>query len=258
MSRRQPPQRTAPKPAAPVLPSDEKMEEIKSSGLIHVSPLKLRVMQLVVTTEQEYQQADQILQEIRLSRDAMLMETDINGIIDPISTSIQKLYKLRQLLLKPFEEFIEGVELKMREFKAEERRQLREAEQARLRTEQEQRKLAREKEQAALKAKSKPLASRLMHESVQANARAEEALAQPKAEPVKAETSSARFQKKWRLTDISLLVAAVMNGTAPVEMLTVDEKSINAYFRETKPEIGDWIDGLEVYEDVLIAEKARR
>jgi hypothetical protein len=69
---------------------------------------------------------------------------------------------------------------------------------------------------------------------------------------IQAASSSSRTIKKWRVTDLELVLESVRLGLAPIEILMVNVMEVARLFK-ADPAAIDEIPGMETYDDIQIA-----
>lgn len=246
------------KPAAPKpIISEDSLVTYRQQGLSLLSPLKAQVTVLEITTEAQYEEADAMLNRIMTA--ATAWESRINPIIRPIRAGLDLLYGLRKDILDPLTELEEKVKKAMKAYKRLEAIRI---EQKRLADQAEIDKLRLEAEQKAAKemqAKTKQMRDRISAGRAQLEQALATKLTEAPAAPIKAINSSTRTTRKWRLTDFAAFVAYIMAQEPQrqgelLTLLNLDQAQMNAYYRleKDKIDIGEWMPGIEVYEDIDI------
>lgn len=223
----------------------------RKQGLSIIAPFKLKVTAMVIKTAEEYELGDEVLAQIRQAKKDW--EGRLNPIIEPIKAGLDSLYSLRRDVLKPLEDLEGQVKERMRAFKLLEARQLREAEQKRNAELAKLQEEAIKKEQAALKQKTAPLREKLLQAQAEAQQKAAALEYKPLPEAVRAQHSTPRNLKKWVITDKKLFLQYVIQNPALLDLVVVDSVQMNAYFKLEKPEVGTWMQGVIVEEDIQIA-----
>lgn len=230
----------------------------RQQGLALIGPLKQSVSSLVVKDNEDYEHASSLLSRIKGAK-AHWTER-INPIIEPIRAGLDLLYGLRKDIVDPLEDMEAQVKTAMKTFKVEEAKQLRAAEEAKAKQEAELRRLADEKEAKELQARTKPMRDKLAQQRAELEQRLATSKAAEAPAPIKVSGSSTRTVKKWRLSPNSpvafteLLNYILTNKLEDITALvTIDPAQMDAYFKICKPDVGEWLPGIEVYEDISIA-----
>lgn len=255
-------------PTKPTIDPDKTRKE----ALEVLSPLQVTINSMKVTTELEYMQADALLGQVQSKKKGWLDK--LNPIIKPMYDALQLIYALRTDVTNPYEQLEAKIKGEMQAYKHRELEKAREeqrkidAEKARLEEE------ARKAQEAIDKAKTAPMKARL--EDIKADLERKRLVAQSTfvAPPVKAAGSTARPVLKWRVVDIVALMKWITgdydNDQSDLahddlqSLVTVDPVQMNAKFsldqKQNKPVplgIGNWMPGIEVYEDISITGRAR-
>lgn len=221
----------------------------KQEGLKLVMPLTEAVQALTVADASGYQEADALLARVRTARKTWADKME--PIIRPIRQGLDNLYALNREVDKPLAQLEEMVKDEMKRFKLEEARQLRAADEER---EKEQARIQAEidaKAKAELSAKTKPMKERLAAARQALETKLEDTLLTPVQQPVRADSSSTRPVKKWRIKDLEAFVAGVVEGTVPLVYIHVNEVGMNRLFKDF-PDSVKAMPGVEVYDDVQI------
>lgn len=238
--------------------TEETLVKQRQQGLTILSPLKLAAKSLIVRTPEQYAEADSLL--IRIKGAKKSWTERINPIIEPIRAGLDLLYGLRSDIVTPLEELEKQVKDSMKTFKVEEAKQLRMAEEVRAKELEDLRRAAIEKEAREAVARTKQLRERLAAQRavLEQSLATKEQEAPP--EPIKAAGSGTRTTKKWRLNPDNphaffdlleyLLLDSHEDLTALVE---INSTQMDAFFRLEKPNVGEWLPGIEVFEDITIA-----
>lgn len=234
----------------------------RKEGLMLVAKMRPLVNSLVVKTAEDYLEADELLAKIRGGRSTW--KARMAKILTPLKESqdaAKKAYKSAEILYdeidSPMLQIESSIKQLMANYKVEERRILQAAEEESRRQQAEIERQLREKEAAEAKAKTPAMTSKIM----EAKARLQQALSDKKSEgtpkAVKASASTARTTKKYRITDMEAFIKYIGSGVDPdlVSLLEINKGQMEAYFRLQKPEVGNWMPGTEVYEEINIAGK---
>lgn len=239
-----------------IVPQSKLVQE-RQQGLALISPLKHSVFAIIVESAEEYAIADALLARIRQAESSWLSR--INPIIEPIRSSLDLLYGLRKDIVDPIHELEGVIKDKMRAFKVKEAQLLKEANDKRQKELAELQRQADEKAKREANAKTNAMRSKL----AEARGELEQKLANAKAQvaptPIKVSGSSSRKVKKWKVTDFTgfiLYVASIEKQEEAEEMMSllcIDEVQMNAFFKLTKPDAGEWLPGITVTEEITIA-----
>jgi len=202
---------------------------------------------LTVTTPAEYQEADGLLGMVQEARRSWAAKFE--PVIRPIRQGLDALYALVRepdQVLAGYEAAIKG---KQKKYKLEEARQAREladqqaAEQARIQAELDR--VAQKAETATGSTKTRLQARREALEAESEQVAAEEVI------PVRAAHSTTRTVKKWRVTDIKIVVAGVKAKVIPPEVLTIDTRAVEEVFKSDSETVASW-PGFELFDDITI------
>lgn len=210
---------------------------------------------LIVQTEPEYHAADEILHKIKVAQKRL--DQPFEDVIRPVRQGLDGVYAIRREVENPLLDLEKTVKEKMRGFKLAEAERIRKEEAARSR-------LLRI-EQARVAEEQRAEQNRRIAEAAKANdfQKAQEILAEeepevaiifatPAPRPVQAASSSSRTIKRWRVTDLELVLEAVRLEIAPVDILQINATKVAEMFK-VDPENVDSIPGLECYDDVVIS-----
>lgn len=228
----------------------------RTEGLTILSPLQKRMSALQVKTETDYLLADQALGEVDGAIKAWLSKVDPP--ISHIRQGLDLLYELKNSVWNPLKDLKADIVKKMKGFKEEERRLLREAEEGRQREAErlrlEAQALLAKEEMAKTKARQNQLIEQIA-EVEQQIAEVEQA---PAEAPVKGAKSSTRYPLKCRVTDLGLLMAHILESPEDLTSLVeVNISQLDALRRLQQAPIGNWLPGVEVFEDIQIAGRGR-
>lgn len=232
--------------------SEATLVEARQQGLSLISPLKQSVNSIDIATAEDYAHADEVLTHIRQAKSHWISR--INPIIEPIRSGLDLLYGLRKDIVDPMEAMEATVKEAMKGYKLKEVKKLREAEEARQKELQELERQAAEKEEREDKARTKAMRDKLSA----ARAELEQHIAIKRQvqtpAPVKAAGSSAYGVKKYRVRDMQAFVAHVLaNWEELGSLISLDGVQMNAYFKLEPHDIGEWLPGVDVFEDINIA-----
>ena len=210
---------------------------------------------LAVETESQYHSADDILHKIKVAQKRL--DQPFEDVIRPVRQGLDGVYAIRREVENPLLDLEKTVKEKMRAFKLAEAERIRkeEAERARL-LRIEQSRVAEEQlaEQArriveAAKANDFQKALEILEEE-----KPEVAVifAAPVQAPVRAASSSSRTIKRWRVTDLDLVIEATRLDMAPTNILQINATKVQEMFKLNPASI-DEIPGMETYDDIQIA-----
>lgn len=240
----------APKTATPA-----QLVKVKVEGTKLVSPLKEAVDELVITSPEEYQGADELLASIRRARRAW--EDKIEPILKPLREAKSAADALNREIDRPMEALEGQVKAKMTEFKRHEAAEL-VAEQRRI--DDAQAKIQAQLEETAareLTARTKQMKDRLAQKREQLEERAEE-VEQERPVETKASHSIVRHVPKWRLTEnkqtpaLLIILKAILTGQIPPEVVMLDNSYINKVHLTQRDTMTQW-PGFQLYEETVIA-----
>lgn len=205
------------------------------------APLIEQAHQLQITDEDSYQIADSIRASLKA---ASKKWTDrLQLIIRPAYDTLQGLYNLRKEIVDPMDASADVVTNKMKEFKRLEAVRTRQEADAKTAKEAELRK--------KLEAATSIPVQRMMEKRI------EEVQNVIITAPVVAASSSTRTVKKWKVDNMQKLVRAVADSQVPIDILTLNSKVFEDYFRgddKDKTAISSW-PGILVYDDIQIVSK---
>lgn len=230
----------------------------RTEGLSVLSPLQKRMSSLTVKTEADYMVADQALGEVVAAEKAWLAKVDPP--IAHIRAGLDLLYELKNSVWNPLKSIKADIVAKMKGYKEEERRLLREAEVARQaeadRLRLEAQALANKEEAAKTKARK----NQLIEQRAAVEQQAADIEQAPAEAPVKGARSSARYPLKCKVYDLGLLLAHILESNTDLSSLVeVNMGELEALRRLQNPPvpIGKWLPGVEVVEEVNIASRGR-
>lgn len=229
--------------------------KVKVEGTKLVSPLKEAVDELVITSPEEYQGADELLASIRRARRAW--EDKIEPILKPLREAKSAADALNREIDRPMGELEAKVKDKMADFKEHEAPELA-AEQRRIDDAQANIQAQLEETSAKeLAAKTKQMRDRLAQKREQLEERAEE-VEQERPVETKASHSTVRHVPKWRLIEnkqtpaILIILKAILAGQIPPEVIMLDNSYINKVHLIQRDMMKAW-PGFELYEETIIA-----
>lgn len=240
-----------------VVPNAE-LVRARKDGTAMLVPLGSDVADIQVTDEHSYVLADGVLTRILVAKKNWLGRVD--PIIKPIYDALQLLYALRKDVLQPLETYEVAIKGKMRTYKLQESKRIREEQEAQALELERLRKEAELKEQRAAQAKTHQMRDRL--ETARAELEQKRAELEQKAPPapVKAAGSSARGRKIAKVGDDRKLAEAILKGQVKLGEDTVDFEdlfyiqisSLTAAYRLDPDAVSKW-PGIEIVDDVVIA-----
>lgn len=226
-----------------------KLEHTRAQA-ISVSGLVLSQLDgLQVVTATDYAFADALLTRIRTAKIAV--GDKLNPIIRPIYEGLEALYALKRELEKPLDDGERLVKAKMKEYKLEEARQIRAADEERQRAAEKLREQAEEKERKEALAKTAQMRDRLAAQRIALERKAEEVEEAEVDGPVKAAGSRTRTVTTWRLTDKMTFLLGAIEGTIPLDAVSIVQPVITKALRDNPKLVASW-PGIEIVEDVQI------
>lgn len=235
------------------------LTRVQQEGVKLLTPLEQDVKALRVTTAEEYEAADMLLSDIGRARRQWRLKID--PILSPLKQAIDKAKEammgakaLDAEVDGPFTLLEERVKKVMRDYKLEERRQLQAAKDAQdAAIEQDRLKLVELTRKEEL-AKTAALRMRLGLQRSIVEAHAQELESTPKEAPVKAASSQARNVRKWRVTDVAAVLAGILEGSIPDDVMVVDSAAVGRHYRDSAETVESW-PGFEGFDDVVIARR---
>jgi hypothetical protein len=234
-------------------PSPEEIALALSQAQAAVAELQSEAEALIITDQLSYTKADALLDRVRNGE--KVVEEKFQPIISPLRIPLDEFYELRRGVAIPLEATKLLVKTKMGAHQLEEKKRL-DAEAAE--------NLRKAKEIAAKFQTSgfppQPpnlgiIPTLVAREAEQAGAITQQAivtyLAPPTAPAPSAAHSSARFERRFRTTDLDLLVDAALAGEVPLDILTVRPSKLQEYFDRDPELVASW-PGVEVYDHPII------
>lgn len=223
----------------------------KKEGENLLVPLQPLIANLSIVDEESYLEADGLLGRIRTNRAKWKLR--ISRILDPAKTVYDEARKLRDEVDKPLESMETTVKTTMMDYKRAEARQLNEAREAQ---EREAHRLQQEieaKERKEAAARTRPMREKIARTVNELRARQEEVEAIPQPAVAKGVSSSTRTVKRIRLLDIRTVMAGILNGEIPDDVIITSLNTVvlMTYLRANEAAVKSWA-GLEVYEDITI------
>src|SRR5271154_895126 len=179
---------------------------------------------ITITTAEDYHAADEILHKIKVAqkRSGDILEE----VIRPVRDGLEQVYAVRRLIENPLLDLERVVKEKMRVWQIADRARIDKENYERRKIEEEQRRLE------ALKVVE--LANKGDFTGAAAVLTQPETVVlhpTPPPQPIRAASSSARPVKKWRLTDLELLVQAVYLEMVPIDVLMVNPVKVGEIFK---------------------------
>lgn len=217
---------------------DEDAEKLRRVTLGLEPTIKAQLTALgTIEDDDGYQIADGLFGRVKAARKSWAAQME--DIIRPIRTGLDKLYTLNRTVDKPLATLEAEIEREMRAYKLKELERAREeAEQV----EQERLRLEREALKAKSPAKQQAIAAQL--EEVEAW--------QP--EVVRGSHSAARPSRKVRITDMKAFCGAVAAGLIPEDCAVAVMPALNRYYKDDPETVEEW-PGVEGYDDVSIVSR---
>lgn len=240
--------------------SEPKVDLVKAreEGLTVLTPLQKLAVTLTITTEVHYLEADELFARITKA------EKDWDGKVTPAIDSIRKgldlLYDLRSSIAKPLNDAKALIKGKMKAYKEAEAKRLQAEEAERLAEIKRLEDEAKAKEEALNKAKTQPLKQKLIQQRAQAEQDAALLKSVARLGGVRGSSSQTRKTKTWKVTDLALLMAYIIeNGEEDLTSLVqINSTELSAYFRIKDPKVGPWLPGVEVMEEMNITGRATK
>jgi uncharacterized membrane protein YqiK len=240
---------------APTTTPKVNLDEARKEGQALMQAIHPEVQELTVRTDDDYLVADAILGRIKKARKTW---TDrMEKVIRPIRQGLDELYALNRDVDKPLADLEEGVKGKMKAFKLEEARLLREADERKRQEEDRLRREAEEAQRKAEAAKTPQLRGRLEAQATRLVAQAEVVSQQDTPEPIRGTSSTTRPQKRVRIKDLVHFLQGIVDGYVPEDcvnnprVLDAMQPTLNNYFKDDPVGMEAW-PGVEVYDDVQI------
>lgn len=172
-------------------------------------------------------------------------------IIEPLKQALDASYALRKEVVDPILEVDKRITDMMKEFKRGELAKEQKLQAERREEAESLRKLAEAKRVAEAEAQTAPM-RKLLGRQIEALATQVEAVESAPAPPkVQAAKSGTRAVKKWRVTDLTALLAGVVTGDVPTDIIAISNTAMARYLHDTPAAVAAF-PGVEVYEDVLI------
>lgn len=227
--------------------TEVKAELLPAEATKENGPLIRQAQAISITDNDSYNKADVL--RFRLKNAKKSWTDRLAQIIRPQYEALESLYSLQREIVNPIDKASVIITEEMRRFKLEEKRIADEAQAVRDR-------LQRDAEEATRRleaAKSKSIAA-LAKKQI---ANIEEKLEQTIVAPVVAGNSGSRNVKMWRITDFKAFLMAVASGELPEDLVEVNSRAFNEYFRADdadKTSIRTW-PGVVVEDDIQIVSK---
>ena len=223
----------------PAVPVETKTE------ITTLADLATQSSSLVITTQPEYQKAADLLSDIKSRGKAL--EEKRKAITAPLDAAKKATMDMFRPAVDAVEAFEKAVKAKMADFVREQDRIRRETEErAAEEARKQQEKLLAKAEKAEAKGNTEQA------EALQMQAAATVAVSPIIETPT---ASGAHHRKQWkaRLTSKMALIKAVAEGRASPELLDFNESVANGLAKALKSGLN--IDGVEAYEDIVIASR---
>lgn len=216
----------------------------RQEGIALIGPLESAAARTTVENEDDYENADALLTRIAKTEKQWLERIDPP--INHIRQGLDMLYGLKNDVAKPLAALKVRIKGMMKDYKIEEQRRIQIAETARIAEIRRLEAEASAKNTAGANAKSQLYKNKLQQQQLEAAGH---------LRGIKVSGSLTRTTKKWRITDLSALMAHVLEGDNIdlMALVQVCEVQMNAYFKLQAPGAGKpWLPGVEVYEDIDI------
>lgn len=241
-------------------PTHEQITKALDAAKLAVKELDDLAQALVISDQPSYTQADVLLN--RIMGGERVVDDRFQPIITPLREPLDVIYGLKRDIIKPLAATKLVVKEKMGVYQLQEKRRLDEVEarntaEAKRITDQ----WLRDNPPAPpvlvpLTPHSEPFAMPICQPQELTKSLAQPPvqitfLAPPPAPAPIAAHSSARFEKRFRTTDLDLLVDAAMSGILPIDILTVRPTALQSYFEADPVAFAQW-PGVEVYDHPII------
>lgn len=230
-------------------PAKSSLITTRDEGLKLISPISMEVEDLEVFDADTYAVADALFGRIKKARRTWTERME--KIIRPIRTGLDELYSLNREVDKPLGKLEDAVEAKMKIYKLEEARQIRDAERLQQAELDRLQREADAKEAAALNARTAQMRGKLEAARQRIVEQAEVVLTQEIVAPVQGEKSSTRSLRLCRVSDLLAFASGVATGTIPTACITVNTPELNRQFKRDPTLVEGW-PGVEGYDDVQI------
>ena len=201
---------------------------------------------LVVDTADQYHAADEILHKIKVAQKHLNVPFD--EILTQVRPGMDALYAIRRAVENPLLDLEVVVKEKMRVWQIRDRKRIEDENRERERITREN--AAKEAAAAVVAQPMTPPYPRTM--APMPIAESVTLFPTPAPLPIQAASSSARVIKRWKVTDLELVVKAVGLGMIPVDVLTVDFIRVNQMFKDRPEDLAMW-PGFELHDDIQIA-----
>lgn len=238
-----------PTPTSPLTPAVK--AKVQKDGLALLQPLQVEIRELVVTTPEQYEQADQLLTRVREARRRWLGK--LSPILDPLAETMKSAKKAMdgaKALLNEADKPLEQLELQvrgaMKTYKIEEARQIREAQDEQALLQQEI--AATAAREAA--ARTAPQRARIAQQRENLEALADAVTLETPAKTI-VDNSGTRTKPAWRIKDHAEFLKYVGDGTLPADCVLVNTVKMNAYFKDDPEGMKAW-PGIEIFDDITI------
>lgn len=251
---------------AQIVPASD-VAKARQEVLSLVPTLKAQVETLVIKTDEDYQEADLLLSQIRLGQHTWLEGPKvpnpkskwrgINAIIAPIYEGLQGLYSLRNEGSAHFDEMEETTKAKMKAFKLVEKERVRLEEEVKRK---EQERLQREQDKKAQQlaaAKTAPARERIIERQMEIKQEIKE-VKKTKSVTVKAAGSTSRTVRKPLIDNFRVFAEGILQLTESedeaglMNLLEANQTALNSLWKE-QPDLVESLPGVIIHEDIVIA-----
>jgi chromosome segregation ATPase len=243
---------------------DNDLIQTRKEGMALTLPIGRLVADLKITSDIEYAKADLALATIRQRRGEWLEKTAktrdslkrAKAEIKEAEGGFKEVFEAIDGPMATAEGYVKDL---MRDYKLAEARRIEAAEEEKRAAEDKLRAEIEAKQATETKAKSDSLKLKLAQQRAEleqrlANSRRAESI----AKPVKAQSSTARTVRNYCITDMGKFIVHVAANLEKLgSLLELSPGQMEAFYRLEEPGIGEWMPGVEVYYDVVIANKRR-
>jgi len=221
-------------------PTQEEISQALAQAKAAVQEIHAQVEALIVTNQKSYSEADRLLSDV-MAGDRVI-EEKFSPVVRLLREPLDVIYELRREVAVPLAADKLEVKRKMGVYQLEEKKRLdAEAEENR-----------RKAQELVEWMKQEPtLPTGMGIASTQTGVPQVTFLAPPPQPAPSAAHSSARFVKKWRITNLELLIDMALVGELPLDILTINTGKMEDYFQAEPERVGSW-PGVEVYDHAVI------
>lgn len=223
-------------------------------ALIKVLPTFVEeVDQLIVEDAPGYEYADALLGQVREARKkwGAVWSRIMEKTVKPIRDGLEELYQLNRDIDMPAEKLENRIKAKMKEYKTQEAKQIRDADETREREAQRLRNEAAKKEAQLSTARTAQLRGRLEAARAQLEERAAEVEQTVTPEAVVGISSTTRTKQTWKVTDLHAFCRGIADHKVPSYAVLVNTVEINRTWRNDAEGVAAW-PGVELVDDITI------